>query len=199
MSNNGTVIRVGEGRGFFIATEEARFVVTAALCLPKLPPAHPAAYTHERTYADFLGPLGGPRDVWAECVFVDPVADLAVLCQPDGQALSDHADAYDRLSEEASPFPLGKLPPHRPTPDQMFAVREARMFSLDGEWFACRFMRPRHGLVIEDPAQPIQPGMSGSPIILPDGSAIGVVCTGTDGPHPALFAQLPAWLVHEAS
>ncbi len=144
----GTVIRVTDGgRGFIIATEEARFVVTAAHCLPKLPPAHPAAYTEERTCADFLGLLGGPCDVWAECVFVDPVADLAVFCPPDNPELSEQADAYDRLTEAATPFALGKLRFHRPRhrlPDgQMFsgprkAVSEALMLSLDGEWFACR-------------------------------------------------------------
>ncbi len=102
---SGTVIQVGEGREFIIATEEARYVITAAHCLPQLPPAHPWSYLQERTYADFLGLLGGPRDVWAECLFVDPVADLAVLCQPDNQELYDQADAYSRLTEEeVAPF-----------------------------------------------------------------------------------------------
>jgi hypothetical protein len=32
----GTVIQVGDGRGFVIATREARYVVTAAHCLPNL-------------------------------------------------------------------------------------------------------------------------------------------------------------------
>jgi hypothetical protein len=56
--------------------------------------------------------------------------------------------------------------------------------------------------------------MSGSPIILPDGSAVGVVCisSGTilpdgsagsegdreGGPNPLLCANLPTWLVREA-
>jgi hypothetical protein len=75
----GTVIQVGDGRGFCITTKRARYVVTAAHCLPDLPPADAAAYTQDRTYRDFLGPLGGLRNVWAECVFANPVADLAVL------------------------------------------------------------------------------------------------------------------------
>jgi hypothetical protein len=41
-----TVVQARGGRGFVIATEEARYVVTAAHCLPD--PAA-AAYTHERT------------------------------------------------------------------------------------------------------------------------------------------------------
>ncbi len=60
----------------------------------------------------------------------------------------------------------------------MFAVSEARMLSLDGEWFACRIGSAGRCLWFEDTAQPIRGGMSGSPILLPDGSAIGVVCVG---------------------
>ena len=58
--------------------------------------------------------------------------------------------------------------------------------------------------------------MSGSPIILPDGGAVSVLCTGnqrddddanapldtgpdgTGGPNPLLFDQLPAWLARGA-
>ena len=35
--------------------------------------------------------------VWAEWLFVDPVADIAALGTPDSQALSDQAVAYDEL------------------------------------------------------------------------------------------------------
>ena len=105
----GTVIQVGDGRGFVIATKEARYVVTAAHCLPNLPPADPAAYAKDRTHPDFLGPLGGPRDVWAECVFANPVADLAVLARPDDQELSGRAAAYDHLIQAAKRFAIGSL------------------------------------------------------------------------------------------
>jgi hypothetical protein len=33
-------------------------------------------------YQDLLGDLGGETTVWAECVFVDPIADIAVLSRP---------------------------------------------------------------------------------------------------------------------
>ena len=73
------------------------------------------------------------------------------------------------------------------------------------------------GLVlwVEAAAQPIKGYMSGSPIILPDGGAVAVLCTGnqrddganapldtgaagTGGPNPMLFDQLPAWLARAA-
>jgi hypothetical protein len=207
----GTVIQVGDGgRGFIIATEEARYVVTAAHCLSDLPPAHAASYTHERLCAHFIGALDGPRNVWAECVFVDPVADLAVFCEPDNQQFPDEAQDYCRLTESATPFALRKLgfrrQRHRLPDGQIMsgprkAVSEALMLSLDGEWFSCWITSAGRALWIEDAAQPIRSGMSGSPIILPDGSAIGVMCVSTEregGPNPALFASLPAWLVREA-
>src|SRR4029450_8827952 len=81
------IIKVGEGRGFLVGQSQWVYrVVTAAHCLPHLPPAHPASFTGERTYANLLGPLEGPRTVSAECVFVDPVSDIAVLSEPDSQA-----------------------------------------------------------------------------------------------------------------
>ena len=51
----------------------------------------------EQTYRELLAPLGKKPTVWATCLFVDPMADIAVLGKPDNQALSDEADAYDEL------------------------------------------------------------------------------------------------------
>jgi hypothetical protein len=101
--NPNCVVRVGDGRGFIIEHcvkvrplprlrnrrlpmrkwAARRLVITAAHCLPKLPPACTTSYTHERTYQNLLGTLGGNATVWAECLFVDPVADIAVLGAPD--------------------------------------------------------------------------------------------------------------------
>lgn len=100
------VVTVGAGRGFIIETTLGRFpvrlIVTAAHCLPRLPPALATAHAEERTYPELLGPLGKRRPkVWAECEFVDPVADIAVLASPDGQVHYDEEVAYDELTEGA--------------------------------------------------------------------------------------------------
>jgi hypothetical protein len=88
------LVAVGKGRGFVIETNSARLVVTAAHCLrPKLPPAASISYTKDRTYCRLLGTVGKRRSVSAECLFVDPVADIAVLASPDRQDLSKLADA----------------------------------------------------------------------------------------------------------
>ena len=58
------------------------------------------SYTEERTYPNLLGLLGKTESmVWAECLFGDPVADIAILSTPDRQELYDQAAAYDELTE----------------------------------------------------------------------------------------------------
>jgi len=56
------VISVGKGRGFIIETTlhnrfPVRLIVTAAHCLPHLPPALAIAGSEERTYAGLLSRL----------------------------------------------------------------------------------------------------------------------------------------------
>ncbi len=88
-----SILKVGDGRGFVVNGERDRLVITAAHCLPRFPPCHAASYLEERTYAALLGVLGRKKPtVWAECLFVDPVADIAVLGPPDDQELSDEYD-----------------------------------------------------------------------------------------------------------
>src|SRR5277367_4511073 len=84
--NPGCVIKVGDGRGFIVEYRvelpplplplaqlglgqvshlRHRLIVTAAHCLPHLPPAHGAAYLSERTYPGLLESLdGSKKDVW---------------------------------------------------------------------------------------------------------------------------------------
>ena len=51
----GSVLTVGAGRGFVIATKnDRRYVITAAHCLPHLPPPNPAMYLEEMTYPSLL-------------------------------------------------------------------------------------------------------------------------------------------------
>jgi hypothetical protein len=196
-----SIVTVGAGRGFVIKSGHYRYVITTAHCLPFLPPAHAAAYDHEKIYAKLLGPLATEPTVWTECVFVDPVADIAVLGSVDGQEFCDEANAYDRLtnddldeggSEEGCPaLPMADAPEQA----------RAWMLSLDGQWFECEARRvrgPRAALVVEKAAATIAAGMSGSPILDDDGAAIGVVCLNAGSwPNPRLAAHLPAWLARE--
>ena len=46
-----------------------------------------------------LAPRGEKLSIIAECLFVDPVTDIAVLGSPDNQSLPDEAEAYERFAE----------------------------------------------------------------------------------------------------
>jgi hypothetical protein len=207
------VVKVGHGRGFVIQrrTElpplrgvpvfrDDRLVVTAAHCLPWFPPCHAMSYTEERTYQDLLGKLDARKtDVWAECLFADPIADIAVLCGPDDQQLGEEFEAYDALTEDARAIPVGKTPLGGP----------AWLLTLGGQWMRCAVKLNGNMLCI-DKATKTEGGMSGSPILSDDGKAIGFICIGgelisSDGVHettdsftnPVLANHLPAWLLRE--
>jgi hypothetical protein len=208
------ILRVGDGRGFVVArrgylNREERVIITAAHCLPRLPAPyehllalptpHPARYTEEETYQRVLGPLGRKRTVWASCLFVDPMADIAVLGQPDNQELSDEADAYDQLVENMTTLAVADAPAQGserltdyqidcPTPGQ----GPARVLSLDGRWLDGQVSR-RGGWLEFEPGKHFVGGMSGSPIIDAAGAAIGVV--SVDRLSPVIVESLSAQLV----
>jgi Trypsin-like peptidase domain len=200
------VLRVGAGRGFLVEAKHERLVITAAHCLPELPPPHSMSYTEERTYPNLLGPLGKTEPmVWAECLFGDPVADIAILSTPDRQELYDQAAAYDELTELRPSFRIDDAP----------ISDRAWLLSLAGEWTPCRVQRAgddqrfalRMPLWIEDAMVGIHGGMSGSPIVTDDGAAIGVLSVSggkesegstQSGPNPRLADCLPGWLLQSS-
>lgn len=211
------VVKVGDGRGFIIEHRvkvpplpprlrhlprgvpflKYRLVVTAAHCLPHLPPV-PPAYTCERTYTDLLGSLdGSKKEVWAQCLFADPVGDIAVLGCPDNQELSDEADAYDALVDEWPAVQLGKASSGR-----------GWMLALSGDhWIetTLKVSSTMSGPILL--AGAAEAGMSGSPILNDAGRAIGILSQGhesqgedgvrknQDSTQPILARNLPAWLL----
>jgi hypothetical protein len=183
------VLRVGRGgRGFVVKGRDwHKLVICASHCLPRLPKTgcHAKAGCTE-VYQNVLGPLGSKSNVWAECLFVDPVADIAVLGSVDDQSLSEEAEAYEELIEPIRPIPIAAM--EDPT--------NAWLLSLAGEWFECqaRFLEWTDGyLFLCEPGKPIEGGMSGSPIIDQKGRAIGVVATNDFCPR--LTRDLPGWLL----
>lgn len=163
------VVRVGAGRGFVIdSTTRGRFVVTAAHCLPHLPPACAASYIEERTYENLLGKLGSDTIVWAECLFVDPVADIAVLGCPDNQELFKQATDYQDLIDAAAALSV-----HRP------GNCSGWVMSLGGQWVQTTIRREGGtGTTLEINAT--IGGQSGSPILNRQFAAIGVVVNGCE-------------------
>jgi len=201
------VVQVGQGRGFIIEHRVKRpcwprflcqrIVLTAAHCLPYLPPCHAASLCHERTYK-LLGTLDSPKAaVWAECLFADPIGDIAVLGEPDNQALVREAGAYEALTQEAPALKVVRTP----------ESGRAWLLALDGEWVCCRVEVNGQCLWIS-PTAKCEGGMSGSPILADDGAAMGIVVVGGEvsaaggkakpvesGPHPVLPHHLPRWLL----
>lgn len=188
------VLTVGDGRGFVINSQRGPLVVTAAHCLPFFPPCATMSYFEERTYQRLLGPLNEKPAVWAECLFADPIADLAVLSSPDTQDLYRQADAYEALLDSTTPIAIADAP----------AKGRGWLLSLAGTWFECSVEHINNErLWVGENAQPIEGGMSGSPIISDACAAVGVVCTGGEPSdrsaslNPRLWNDLPGWLLRE--
>jgi hypothetical protein len=195
------IVRVGDGRGFIVARrrvrsvagyrldQRRRFVITAAHCLPigddgypKLPPAMLAMDLTEKTYRKLLGALDAEPSVWCECLFVNPVDDIAVLGRPDNQEFYEEADAYDTLVDSVKPLVIADAPQGEAT---------AYLPSLDGEQRKCTVTRNGINLSVQD-GELVVAGMSGSPIISTDGKAIALVSMGSTY-NPVLRDNLPAW------
>jgi len=189
---NSGVITVGHGRGFVVEVAGERLVITAAHCLPSLPPALHSFGLEARTYGPLLARRGEQPHAWAVCRFVDPIADIAVLGSPD----NPYADDYKALMETATALSFGDHVRH---PVNFWAP--ARLLSLDDRWFSCTIRHFGGPLWITHAAERVLGGMSGSPIVAIAGSAIGVVCSITSpregGPNARLSDSLPGWLLRD--
>jgi hypothetical protein len=180
-------VSAGRGRGFLIEARGFQLVVTAAHCLPHLPPAHPRSSFEQRTYSKLLGPLGRTPSVWAECLFVDPIADLAVLGEPDRQAFPPEMTAYEDLVASRSSLHIGTV--MRPCP--------VWLLTLDGQWTQCAFPDDGSGRwlsIVGALPEAIAPGTSGSPIMAADGRAVGLIGVGGLS-NPVLADRLPGWVL----
>jgi hypothetical protein len=194
----GSVLEVGDGRGFVVRAKGTRYVITAVHCLPSLPT--PRLALEEETYQRLIGPLGADQSLTAACVFADPVADLAVLGPPDSQALGDEHDRYTALLSTLPPFDIAAPPPRSrlriPGEPPVFFPDKisfpARVLSLDGAWVDCVTHYLGAPLVIENDGL-LVPGMSGSPLIGRSGAAVGVVRTSYFA--ACLWDSLPGWLL----
>jgi len=101
--------------------------------------------------------------VWAECLFADPVADIAVLGVPDEKYLSSEDAAFEALLESARPLVVANVPAQS---RDARGEDAARVLSLDG-----RVERWGEWLAFSPEKEFFEPGMSGSPIIDETGKA----------------------------
>lgn len=176
--NPSCVVKVGDGRGFIVIHRvkvklsplkknprsvlerggiffrEHRIVITAAHCLPHLPPPHASGGSFDRIYKCLLGSLdGSKKGIWAECLFADPVADIAVLGCPDAN-LEDEYEAYYSLTGEASFLRIGTA-----------KSGPGWVLSIGGRWIRST-LEMFSGMGGESLwIDPTEAGMSGSPIL----------------------------------
>jgi hypothetical protein len=186
------IIRVGDGRGFLVKLSSQQWqgspvVITAAHCLPFIPEPDRGSNRREYTYKDLLGARGEqPPHVWATCLSVDPINDVAVLCEPDIQALGEHAAAYTAFVEPRSTLTL----------DMITEPTTGWVLTLDG-WLApctidvCGFPAVRSLWV----SRRFDNGLSGSPILTTRGRVVGIVSSARVNESPALLNILPTWML----
>jgi hypothetical protein len=207
--NTDGVVRVGNGRGFVMEHRvyfdfgdgyrklRRKVVVTASHCLPH-PPKMPCYSYQETTYAKLLAPLGEEPSVWTQCLFFDPVADVAVLGEPDNQELTDEWDGYHALLEGRKTFATA-------APES----GEGYMLALDGVTWNPTNLEVH--ITIEGNGLSTGAtlgGQSGSPILDGKGRAVALVSMGSEtisngvrtphhlnGPQPILKLVLPPWLL----
>lgn len=207
--NPGSVARVGSGRGFVVEHRVyfdfgegyrklcRKVVVTASHCLPRSPKVLSAVDYKMATYPNLLAPLGEEPSVWAECLFFDPVADVAVLGEPDSQELGEESDEFGRLVNGCKPFAIS-----------MPESGEGRMLALDGEtWQPTPLILHTTVWGTALSTGPTLAGQSGSPILDAEGRAVALVSVGAEtvgngvrtpmesGPQPVLKLALPPWLL----
>ena len=201
-----SIVKVGDGRGFVVEYQQEwpleapkqftteRVVITAAHCLPQIPQG--VFDDDGKLYKNLLGLLDDRKlGVWAECMFVDPVSDIAILCAPHSPDLMKQNESFLELMNEAQPVRISRF--------QSWWGSPALVLSLKGEWLSVKVTyEPGYGLRISYTSQVWLPGMSGSPIVSNDGTAIGLISGAEDGGsgvyNPLLAHRLPAWLASAA-
>ena len=183
------VVKVGSGQGFVVQSET---IVTAAHCLPRFPPCF--SNREDRTFPKLVSSLDGEPNIWAQCLFADPVANIAVLGPPEAEAgFYDECKAYNTLLQGIPAVSIAD------------ATEEGAAYLLtpDNTWSRCTVSHVRYAgapLWIDDAAEGIFGSMSGSPIMNENGQAIGVVSGISNGarcggPNPRLVSHLPGWLL----
>ncbi len=154
-----SVLQVGDGRGFLVEVANQYFdypeklIMTAAHCLPEMPPCHTGMYLHEKTYSNLVGPLGEKPSLTVECLFADPISDLAVLGGPNDQELYKQCEAYEEFVESLTPFVIADAEKEG----------QAWLLSLDNQWFSARYERINLRPLWVKPSQPIFAACPGLP------------------------------------
>ena len=187
------ILTVGCGRGFVIEGRCARYVITAAHCLP-VAPEMMSAHLEDWTYLRVLGKLNDEPSICAECLFVDPISGIAVLACPDDPSLQVEECIYDGLINNMTPIPIGCLPE---TDSSWPPSNGTPVFFLSHslETIRANVTRSREFASLHGDEQRIESKIIGSPIVTDGGKAVGVITSNSR--ITTLTQALPEWLVCE--
>jgi hypothetical protein len=180
-------------------------VVTAAHCLPRWPP-QPSSF-EERTYFDFVGSIEEVNhEIAVECLFADPISDVAILAAPDSQRLHDECTAFEQFVSDRPAFSIES---ERTGPGQssLFGPDPATDYALtlQNDWRGGSpcvppFIRDKRTVMLSHDS--IVGGMSGSPLISETGHVLSLVSISelndrgpTDSSQPYLAYCLPRWAI----
>jgi hypothetical protein len=196
---NASIVRVGDGRGFVVSGR----VITAAHCIITPEPERAGGWTENNLRQNILGKLSKPNNVWAQIEVFSAMDDLAVLCEPDNQEISEECERYRKLIEPSFGFRIGATPLPNDL-DRWGDAPEIEVYLLslaDNDWHRCTAQSNGRGaLILHQDSKLIKSGMSGSPILDAEGNAIGLISTtsGNDfSTHPSLSDCLPPWLLRD--
>jgi hypothetical protein len=200
---NLSIVGVGpgefSGRGFIVQGASERFVITSTRCLPAIPSCGaPLIYpdlllSRPDLLASYEGRLASP---W--CRFVDPSVGIAVLGPPrlDGwlgseRSVDEDESCYRQITNAAIPLSIAE-PPKRSL---------AWVLLADSSWGRCIVGHYGNDLAFCNHFFDMRSVEPGSPLVVDDGSAIGVIGdTGDWNPdcrHPRLANALPGWLLRD--
>jgi hypothetical protein len=118
----------------------------------------------------------GQRFTAALCA-VEPLADIALLGEPDGQTVPDARDSWGDAIADVAPAPicLDDFP--------LFTPFRVHLWSHDRGWIAAQAsQRVLRGDLALRTTAPIHGGTSGGPVVTDDGRVLGVVSASLSGP-----------------
>lgn len=144
----------------------------------------------------------GRRTLKVEVLAIEPVADIAVLGAPDGQAsqeLFNAAEAFADFCESTAPVPIC-------TADfRLFVPFPVHILTHTGRWVTARATQNNvnASTLFLEASEGITGGTSGSPLVTDRGRLIGVLSTAggtvsepaTSVTAPRLHLAAPGWLV----
>lgn len=183
------IIRAGGGRGFIVRSRNHTLVLTAAHCLPWLDATRDLQT--EVFSREILAPIDCEPAIPVRVLWWEPCTDVAVIGRSD-DAITNRAGEYSELVRDRPSFMLAQAPEYF----------DAYLLStITGQWEKFPARRVERFIVLVSDVPLLEVGMSGSPICLADGRAVGILRIGrggkVSGPNPLVPDNLPHFLIKQ--